>query len=404
VGGYNPRKAVRYLRRTGGAPTHSGKDSLAHILWLRAERPEVFANTHKFLEPKDYLNLRLTGRIAAGFDSITLHWVTDNRDLTRVCYDPTLLAWAGLRQDQLPELRRAVDVLGPLSAETAEQLGLSTEVQVVMGTPDVQAAALGSGAVADFAPHLYIGTSSWLTCHVPFKKADVFHNMASLPSAIPDRYFVANDQEVAGKALDFLLNKVLFADDGLGTGPQPEDVFERLERLVATTEAGSGKLIFAPWLYGERTPVEDHLLRGGWFNLSLSTTRGQLARSVMEGVAYNARWLLVYLEKFVGRRFETIQMIGGGARSAAWCQIVADVFDRPVRQVAEPLLANLRGAGLLGAVGMGWTSFDQLDELVAIEREFEPDPAHRVLYDELFAAFLQIYRRNRGLYAKLNRR
>ncbi len=404
VAGYGLRKIVRWIRLTGGAPTRSGKDSIAHILWLMKERPEVYSRAYKFLEPKDYLNLRLTGRFAASYDSIALHWLTDNRDVSRVAYDPTLIAWSGIARDKLPELKRAVDLLGPVRPEVAAELGLAGDVQVVMGTPDVQSAAIGSGAVADYAAHLYIGTSSWLTCHVPFKKTDVFHNMASLPAAVPDRYFIANEQETAGAALDFLVDNLLWPDDELATGPRPDDVYERLERMVARTPAGSDKVIFTPWLYGERTPVEDHAVRGGFANLSLKTTREHLARAVYEGVAYNSRWLLGYVEKFIGRRLTSIAMIGGGARSGVWCQIAADVLDRPVRQVAEPIHANVRGAGLLGAVAMGYLGFEDIPERVEIAATFEPDPASRAVYDELFGAFLEIYERNRKMHARLNRR
>src|SRR5690606_23407823 len=157
----------------------------------------------------------------------------------------------------LPDLARAVDVLGPLTPEAASDLGLAPETKVVMGTPDVQSAAIGSGAVEDFAGHIYIGTSSWLTCHVPFKKTDLLHNMASLPSALPDRYFVANAQETAGACMAWLRDNLIYADDGLELGPAPDDAFERLGALAASIAPGSDKLIFTPWLFGERSPVAD---------------------------------------------------------------------------------------------------------------------------------------------------
>jgi xylulokinase len=121
--GYGAGKLVKWLRLTGGLPGHSGKDSIAHILFLMAERPEVYARAAKLLEPKYYLNLRLTGRAAASFDSITLHWVTDNRRADRIDYHPDLLRALGLDRAKLPDLKRAVDVLGPLQAEAARDLG-----------------------------------------------------------------------------------------------------------------------------------------------------------------------------------------------------------------------------------------------------------------------------------------
>ncbi len=400
--GYGLDKIWRWVRLTGGIPTQSGKDSIAHILYLKRTRPDLYRETYKFLEPKDYLNLRLTGQFAASYDSITLHWVTDNRDIHHVAYDAKLLRMAGLEREKLPDLRRAMDILGPLKPAVAAEWGLSPQTQVVMGTPDVHSAAIGSGALRDYEAHLYIGTSSWLTCHVPFKKTDLFHNMASLPSAIPGRYLILNEQETAGACLNFLKNNVLYPDDELAREDVRPDIYAVFDRIAASVPPGSEKIIFTPWLYGERTPVDDHLTRAVFFNLSLQHTRSHMIRAVLEGVAYNARWLLGYVEKFVKRPFAQLNFIGGGANSAVWSQILADVLNRPIRQMADPIQANARGAAILGAVGMGYTTFEAVAEQAQVARVYEPNPANRVVYDELFEAFLEIYKRNKGIYGRLN--
>ena len=194
IEGYEIGKLIYWMRLTAGVPTHSGKDPIAHILYIKRHFPEIYKATYKFLEPKDYLNLRLTGKFAASFDSINLHWVTDIRDIHHVIYDDRLLRMSNVEREKLPDLKQAVDVLGPLTPEAAAELGLSPKVQVIMGTPDVHSAAIGSGAVRDYEAHIYIGTSSWLSCHVPFKKTDLFHNMCTMPSAITGRYLVVNEQ------------------------------------------------------------------------------------------------------------------------------------------------------------------------------------------------------------------
>ncbi len=402
VAGYDARKLLRWIRLTGGAPGQAGKDPLAHILYIRERLPDVYSRTYKFLEPKDYINLRLTGRFAASFDSITLHWVTDNRNLARVCYDPSLIRLSTVDPEKLPELRRTNDILAPLCREAAAELGLRRDLPVVMGTPDVTSAAVGSGAVEDFAGHLYIGTSSWLTCHVPFKKIDLFHNMASLPSAIPDRYFVANEQETAGACLSFLRDSLFCRRDALAPEERPVPGFEAFDRLAEGVRPGSAGVIFTPWLYGERTPVEDHTVRSGFFNLSLQSTREHLVRAVYEGVALNGRWLLQVLERFIKRRLDPIHMIGGGANSRVWCQIHADVFDRTIRQVRDPILANARGAAFLAAVSLGMLSFRDIPRLVPIAETFEPEPGNRKTYDRLFREFVQLYKKNRAIYRRLN--
>ena len=207
---------ARGSSRTGGAPALSGKDSISHILWLQREHPDIARATWKYLEPKDWLNCKLTGRCAATYDSIVLHWVTDNRDLARIDYDAGLLRIARRRPRAVPRSRardvgaRAADGRRPPTSSVCP-----AGIPVVGGTPDLQSAAIGSGAVRDFEGHLYVGTSSWLTCHVPFKKTDLFHGIASLPSPLPGKYYVADEQEVAGGCLELAARQRDLPDDTL---------------------------------------------------------------------------------------------------------------------------------------------------------------------------------------------
>jgi xylulokinase len=402
INGYGLTRLLRWLRLTGGAPCHSGKDPISHILYIKNAHPEIYSKTYKFLEPKDYINLRFTGLFAASFDSIALHWLTDNRKISNVDYNRRLVDISMIDQAKLPELRRAVDVLGPIRRETAEELGLNGDVRVIVGTPDVQSAAVGSGTVRDFETHLYLGTSSWITCHVPFKKTDIFSNIAALPSAIPMKYFIANEQETAGACLAFLKNNI-YCPGEQSIDTQQTNIWAVLDKIAEKVPAGSNKVIFTPWLYGERTPVEDAFVRACFFNQSLRTTREDLIRSVYEGVAYNSRWLLQHVERFVKRRLDDIRMIGGGAKSNVWCQIYADVLDRTIRQVKNPVQANLRGAAFLASVAMEHLKFSDIPECVEVARTFRPSSENRRIYDDLFAVFKEVYKSNKSVYEKLNR-
>jgi xylulokinase len=203
--------------------------------------------------------------------------------------------------------------------------------------------------------------------------------------------------------LQYLRNNILFQQDELSAGGRPANAYQLLDQMAERTPAGSGKLIFTPWLYGERTPVEDHLVRGGFYNMSLSTTRADMVRSVFEGVAYNSRWLLKYVEIFNKRPVESINMVGGGAKSNVWCQIHADVMNRPIRQIKDPIEANVRGAALLACAALGYLRYDEIGTRVAVANTYTPNPDHRKIYDELFQEFLAIYESNRKIYVRLNR-
>jgi xylulokinase len=401
--GYDVRKLQRWIRLTGGAPSRSGKDPTAHILWIREIEPDVYRATFKFLEPVDWLNQRLTGRFSASYDSIAVHWVTDNRNINSVDYDETLLRMAGLERSKLPDIVPPATIMGTLRAEAAAELGLPVGIPVVTGTSDVHSAPVGSGAVADFDGHLYIGTSSWISCHVPFKKTDALHNVASIPAAIPGRYLVADEHETAGACLTFLAENVLFDADGPGTAIGDGNVFRYFDEVAAGVPPGSHGAMFTPWLNGERSPVDDHTIRGGFHNLSLATSRHDLVRAVYEGVALNSRWLLGAVERFVGRRFDSLAFIGGGANSDLWSQIHADATGRRIRQVADPVLANVRGAGLLVLLALGRIRIDDIPAMVDIGKTFEPDPATAKVYEAVYDEFVNLYTKTKQIHRRLNR-
>jgi xylulokinase len=401
VAGADVFKLIRWVRLTGGMPSVTGKDPAGHMLFVREQRPEIYERTYKFLNVLDYLNLRLTGRFVATFDSILTSWVTDNRDPDDIRYSDALVRQSGIDRDKLPDIVPCTSVLGPLRADVADALGLPPGVQVVAGSIDNTAAAVGSGAVADYVPHLYIGTSSWIAAHVPFKKTDVGSALASVPCAVPHRYLLTALQTLAGGNLTFLRDKLLYPDDALHAGTV-DDVFEAMDRVAASVPPGAGGVIYTPWLWGERAPVDDRSVRAGIYNLSLDNDRADVVRAFFEGVALNTRWLMNPVERFLGRAVPRLHLAGGGAASDVWCQIFADVLGLEVRQVKEPIQANARGAAFIAAAGLGAIALSDVPGLVAVRRDYAPHPETRALYDERFAVFVEIYRQMRGVYGRLN--
>ena len=403
--GLPPSKLAKWVRRTGGIPSLSGKDPVGHIHFLRQQRPDVYAAAAVFLEPVDYLNLRLTGLARASHDSITLHWVTDNRDIGAISYDDALIELAGLERAKLPDLVPTGSVLGGLGPTAAGDLGLLPGTPVVAGTGDLHSAAVGSGAVADFAGHLYIGTSSWVSCHVPFKKTDPMTNIASIPSGIPGRYLVADEHETGGACLTWLRDNMLFPDDALSPGgTTAPDFFRTLNDVASSVPPGSHGVMFTPWLNGERSPVDDHTIRGGFHNISLSSTRSDMVRAVFEGVALNSAWLLGAVEKYCKRPFESLAFVGGGANSDLWSQIHADATGRTIRQIDEPVLANVRGAGLLTLLALGHLQVDDIPGTVNVRATYAPDPGAGEVYAALLKEFVKLYEKTKGIHKRLNGR
>ena len=175
-----------------------------------------------------------------------------------------------------------------------------------------------------------------------------------------------------------------------------------MDEIASQVPAGSNKVIVTPWLNGERSPVDDNTVRAGIHNVSKTTTQDDIVRAFFEGVAYNTRWSFQYLERFVGRRLDPLNIIGGGAKSDLWCQIFSDVLNRTIRQVQDPMQANGRGAAFIASVALGFTSFDEIPNLIKYTNVFHPNLSNRKIYDELFREFVNIYRKNKAIYRRLN--
>lgn len=401
VDGYRPRVALEWIRRSGGAPTPQGNDPLGHRLWIREQEPDTYARTAVFLEPIDYLNLRLTGRAAATQATQLLSWLTDNRNLDATRYDPVLMNLSGTDPSRLPTLLPIRAEVGPVLPEVASALGVPEGTPVVTGLPDLHTAAIGSGAIDDHHGHLTISTSAWVGCHVPDKRTSLQNQMATVPAALPGRYVLVNNHDCGGVSLEWLRDMVVAPDDGLGRG---EVDLRDLDEVAGRVPPGANGVMFAPWLKGERSPVADTRMRASFLNVGIDNDRADMVRAVFEGVSHQLRWLLEASEKVLKHSIRDLRMIGGGAQSDVWCQVQADVLGRPVHRVEQPLLASVRGAGLFGGLVTGRLRADELADRVAVDRVFRPDPSAAELLERRHEQFLGLHGSQKGLYHALQRR
>jgi xylulokinase len=397
VAGYAPKRAVTWIRKTGAAPSPGGGDPLGHMLLLERDFPEVAKEARWFLEPVDHLTMRFTGRAVASHASQTGAWLTDNRKLDVLAYDEELVRLAEIDPSRLAPLVPTGSVVGEVLPAVASSLGLPAGVQVVTGIPDLHSATYGAGAVGDFEPHMTISTTSWISAPVPFKRTDALHGIATVPGCPPGTYLIVDNQDTAGRALEWLR-------DVLTVPGEAAPSYDELTALAAQAPPGSGNVVFTPWLDGERSPIDDRRARGGFHNVSLATTRADLVRAVLEGVASNSKLLLHHVERFARRRLDDIRLIGGGAISDLWCQILADVLDRRIERVHEPLHAGIRGAAVFAGIALGAVRPEEVRGLVRVDRTFTPDPANRDVYDRLSAELPKLHKAQKQMFVRLNSR
>jgi xylulokinase len=386
IQGYSVFKLLRFLRITGGAPSKTGKDAISKIIWVKENERDVFEKTYKILDVKGFLINRATGSFITSPDEAHLSWLADTRD-GRIRWAKTLLKDYGLQEGLFPEIKNSTEIGGYLKESVAKEIGIDP-LPVIVGSGDVCATAVGSGAVKPEELHIYIGTSNWVAGHVVRRKTDVFHYIGSLMSAIPNRYLLIAEQEVAGGALEWAMKLVGIEGD-----------YNLVERLAERGKVG--KLIFMPWFFGERAPVDDPFIRGGLVNVGLDDGREEVLRAMMEGVALNIKWAYPYMERMT-RTQEAVRLVGGGALFDLWSQIIADAIKRPVKRLKNPDQSGLRGLAVMADVGLGRENFETAVSRFQIERVFKPGE-NAVVYDRMIKIYSELYRKLRKIYRELNK-
>ena len=390
VKGYNLFRLLEFLRITGGAPGRTGKDPISKIIWVRDNEPDVYERTSKFLDVKGYLIYKATGEYVTSWDEANLLWLADTRS-GRVKWHERLVRKYGLDLEMLPTIMKSTEIAGRLTRDAARDLGLPEGLPVVVGAGDMPAAAIGSGAVGEGEIHIYIGTSDWVAAHVSKRIVDVSNYIGSIASGIPGMYLLVAEQEIAAGALEWIMSLL-----GMDSN------YALVEELVEDSEPGSSGILFMPWMYGERAPIDDPYIRGGFLNLSINSSKGDILRSVMEGVAFNIKWVYHRVEKLT-RVNKEVNIVGGGSLFDEWCRIIASAIGRRVRRIMDPQDAVLRGSSVIAAKAIG--HIDHISDAVAkfrVEREFEPEERLSKVYERLFRYYREAYNRLKSLYRGLN--
>ncbi len=398
---------VAWIERHG-IPT-GGADSIGQLAFVRAERPAVWARAAAFVQPVDHLLARLTGVVAATQNSAFPLLLTDNRTWGSPRYDDELIGRAGFDRDELlgrlPRLASFGEPRGELTAASAEHLGLRAGVVVAGGTIDTTTSAVGTGAVGEGDLGVVIGTTAVVLAHLASRGHDLAHGITSAPSPVPGSAVVIAENGVGGKALDAFVSGLVAADDGLTllAPSTTADTFAAVVELAAGSPAGANGVLFAPWLVGAMAPSFDPVVRGAFVGLGVSTTRADLARAVLEGVACNLARLVPHVAALAadgqtagGSAAERpIVFGGGGAASALWGQLLADVTGRRVQRLAEPRFTNVRGAAFVAMAEQGRIGWGDIGGLLVVAAEHEPDAQLHHRYTQQTAA-LEVLQQNLG--------
>jgi xylulokinase len=399
IAGYGMMKILMFLKIAGGGPTHQGGDPISHINWIRLKKPEIYDNTYKFLSCKGYVIHKCTGNPVISRDLAHTSWLADTNPGMYVWSDKILNTYE-LDKTKLPDINKSTESAGNLTEEAAKELGLKEGTPVIIGAVDLTSAAIGSGALLDNEYHISIGTADWVAAHVSERLKDISHYVGTITSAM-ENYLCICKQETAGKCLDWIKDQ-MFQDVINKNKGKPAEVYKALDSIVENTEPGSKNLIFTPWMHGERSIINAPEVRGGFYNVGLEHERSHMLRSVLEGVGFNLKWGLQFLKKWTGYP-ESINAVGGGAKSDVWCQILADIMGCNINQMVDPELGSVKGAVIIAMVGLGvLNSFSDAIPLIKVKKTYTPNPNNRQIYDKLFSQYIKIYKRNKDLFESLN--
>ena len=365
----------------------SASYSLAKILWIRDNQPELYAAAHKFVQAKDFIAARLTGE-----------FVTDPSDASStLCYDLERGAWSEaildaceLPLEKLPEIRQSTDVIGVARAEAAEDVGVAAGTKVVIGGGDGACAAAGAGVIEEGSAYNYVGSSSWIALSTRAPIYDQEYRTFTFGHVIPDMFMPTGTMQAAGASYQWTRDQLSLlekeAAERLGISP-----YELMNLEAQQVKPGAEGLFFLPYLMGERSPRWNPHARGAFVGLTIRHTRAHMYRAVLEGVALNLR---VILDAFraQGSAIEAMRVIGGGASGRVWNQIMADIYGLPVRRLAILEEATSMGAALVGGVGVGlYSGFDMIYSMNEVASTVLPDPAAQAVYERMMPIFDSLY-------------
>ena len=359
--------------------------SVFKLMWFRDHEPELFERVHKAVGTKDYINYRLTGILATDHSYASGSGVYD---LKNRCYSPRLISAAGLSSGIFPEIVPSTQVLGTLTAEAAQELGLPRSVKVVAGGVDNACMSLGAGAFREGRAYNALGSSSWIAVSSSAPLLDAAKHPYVFDHVVPGQYVSALAIFSAGTAFSWVRDQLCrdLVDRALR---ENVNVYELMTAEAATSPVGANGLLFNPTLAGGNSLDVTPAVRGAFLNLDLRHTRADLLRATMEGIAFGLRNVLDELRRLTPIA-PPLTLVGGGANSLLWRQLYADVYDMSVVRTCAGQQAAALGAAAVAGVGVGlWPDFGIIDEISGVTDKNEPEGVAAAEYGRMFAKYKQ---------------
>ncbi|OBZ16267.1 xylulokinase [Bacillus sp. FJAT-27264] len=361
--------------------------TLPKLLWVQSHEPEVLSQASLFLLPKDYVRYRLTGNYAMDYSDAA---GTLLLDVGAKEWSADIAGAFGLPLSLCPELVESFDLTGTLLPESAAASGLLPSTKVFAGGADNACGALGAGILGEGKTMCSIGTSGVVLSYESNKDLNLDGKVHFFNHGEKDAYYIMGVTLAAGHSLTWF--KETFAADLS---------FDELLQGVASIPAGSGGLLFTPYLVGERTPHPDATIRGSFIGMDSGHRLDHFTRAVLEGITFSLRESIEIVRES-GKVITEVIAIGGGAKNETWLQMQADIFGANIVRL-ESEQGPAMGAAMLAAYGSGWFASlgECADAFIRRAEVYTPQPQQVEAYNGLFGLYQEVYGQTRELNRSL---
>lgn len=364
----------------------SSSYSAAKLLWIRDNEPAVFKRIHKVLHAKDYIIHKLTGNYVTDYSDAS---GMNLFDINTHKWSTSIISELDIDESILPELHKSADIAGKVTKEASRLCGLLEGTPVVIGGGDGSCAAVGAGVVSEGKTYNVIGSSSWVSMA---SKTPIFDEQKRTFNWVhldPDLYTPCGTMQAAGYSMNWLKNTLC---DFEVANARELDVnpYKLIDDRIAHSPAGSNNVVFLPYLLGERSPRWNPDAKGAFMGLKITSTKDDILRSVLEGVGYNLKVIIDILDSKIN--INDMVVIGGGAKSMVWLQILADIWQKTLHIPEYLEEATSMGAAICGGVGIGvFDSFDVINNFNPIKKSIIPNENNKKKYIQLYEVFNDAY-------------
>ena len=367
------------------------------IMWVKKHEPENYAKCRHILLPKDYVRYKLTGEFATEVSDASGMQLLD---IANRCWSDEVLEKLGIDKSLLAKVYESPEVTGTITAQASQLTGLKEGTVVVGGAGDNAAAAVGTGVVRDKTAFTTIGTSGVVFAHTSKMSVDKGGRVHTFCCAVPGAWHVMGVTQAAGLSLKWFRDN--FCESEMNTAKEMGvDTYYLTDKEAAQSPVGCNKLLYLPYLMGERTPHLDPDCRGMFFGLSAIHTKRDMIRAVMEGVSYSLRDCLEILKE-MGVDVSDMAACGGGGSSPLWRSMLADIYNCPIKTASSKEGPAL-GVAILAGVGAGiYPSVEEAcDKMIRYNPAQDPDPENVPKYDKMYSIYTELYKDVKDTYKKL---